>query len=204
MDRANNIINNGIDFNKLNNRADFGKGFYLTDSYALAKNTAKLRYEQDVMKYGAEETAVPVVMRFFLRKSKLEGCNIKEFKSDEQEWKEFVCCNRWYEKLNEGYPDYDNNVDKKYDVVIGLTADGNIGRLDRWLRTNNYVLSEEFWKKVKPLKTFFPKIINGRKIIKHTVAYQISFHNQEIINSCIKYIDYDIISTKEDGNYEQK
>ena len=49
MDRAANIMLDGIDFNKLNDRADFGKGFYLTDSYALAEYTALTRYNQEDM-----------------------------------------------------------------------------------------------------------------------------------------------------------
>lgn len=49
MDRAANIVLDGIDFSKLNDRADFGKGFYVTDSYALAENTAKLRYHQELI-----------------------------------------------------------------------------------------------------------------------------------------------------------
>ena len=52
MDRAACIYDVGIDFNKLGDKADFGKGFYLTDSYALAEKTARLRYNQEVMSKG--------------------------------------------------------------------------------------------------------------------------------------------------------
>lgn len=64
MDRAENIINSGINFEKLNIHADFGKGFYVTDSYALAKNTALLRYKQELFKNS--NVSAPVVLKLKL------------------------------------------------------------------------------------------------------------------------------------------
>lgn len=92
MDRAENIINNGIDFNKLNIHADFGKGFYVTDSYALAKNTAFLRYRQELLKNT--NASIPVVLKLKLQNADYSKWKIKEFKGENLEWKKFVCTNR--------------------------------------------------------------------------------------------------------------
>lgn len=143
-DRADKILENGIDFTKLNDIADFGKGFYLTDSYALAKNTAITRYSQDTQKYGAENVSVPVVMRIKLKSNIIESnYSIKEFLGENIEWKKFICANRWKEVLahNENLI---HNFDLKYDVVVGLTADGKMGNLKRLLRKDNFVLSDSF------------------------------------------------------------
>ena len=102
MDRAANIILDGVDFNKLNYKADFGKGFYVTDSYALAKNTALTRYNQEKQ---ANTTAYPpVVIRLKVKCLNISMYNIKEFYGEDNTWKRFVCCNRWYDKVINSSP----------------------------------------------------------------------------------------------------
>ncbi len=197
MDRAENILKNGIDFSLLNDKADFAKGFYVTDSYALAENTAKTRYVQEKMS-NKGIASPPVVIRFTvnLLNYKYE-LKIKEFYGDTKEWRKFVCVNRWYDKLLKINPEYDNNTDKRYDIVIGLTADGKMSNINKLMRQDKYNLSDEFLKNVNPIIHSYPKHTNGKIINVKTKSYQISFHNEEFVKSCIKYKSYDIIRLEE-------
>ena len=201
MDRAANIILEGVDFSKLNERADFGKGFYLTDSYALARNTALTRYNEEKQSNGSSYP--PVVIRLKVKCDNLLAYNIKEFYGEDNDWKRFVCCNRWYNDVIKHNPNADNNIGAKYDIIIGLTADGKMGQLGRLIKKHNYALSDGFIKSLKPFRTTYKKIINNKVHVYETKAYQISFHNEKFVNSCVEYSDYDIIQVKkEDGYYE--
>lgn len=196
MDRAANIVIDGIDFNKLNDRADFGKGFYVTDSYTLAENTARLRYHQEKQKNG--KAYPPVVMRIKVVNTNLQSYNIKEFYGETDIWKKFVCTNRWNRQVLNIFPTYDNNYDLKYDIIIGLTADGKMKNIDRLIRLDSYKLSNEFLKNINPYITYYKDKINHK--LTPTKSYQISFHNIHFIKSCIRFMDYDIILVgKEDG-----
>lgn len=201
MDRAANILLEGFDFNKLNDRADFGKGFYVTDSYALAKHTAITRYNQEKQSNGTAYP--PVVIRIKVVCNNIMDYNIKEFYGETLIWKRFVCCNRWFHKIKQINPLCDHNTDQRYDIVIGLTADGKISKLNKLIKKDKYKLSDEFVNNVKPFITTYSKIINNKREIYETKAYQISFHNVDFIRSCIRYKGYDIIlMEKEDGYYE--
>lgn len=192
MDRAENIINNGIDFGKLNPRADFGKGFYTTDSYALAENTAILRYNDEKQKYGA--SSIPVVLRLKISiRDYITPILIKEFYGETLEWKRFVCTNRWYNKVSLSHPEYDHNYNGEYGIVIGLTADGKMKRITSAIKDDNYNLSNEFLKNVSPFQTYYMKTVNNKTQKVWTKAYQISFHDENFLKSCIIYKNYDII-----------
>lgn len=200
MDRAACIYNDGIDFNKLGDKADFGKGFYLTDSYALAEKTARLRYNQEKMSNGSSYP--PVVIKFRLIKNwHWDNLNIKEFYGDSVEWRKFVCTNRWYDKILKKYPNCEHNTDRKYDIVIGLTADGKMKNINRRLKDNHYDLTEDFLKNINPIMSEYTKYINGKKIINKTKSYQISIHNESFLKSCIRYKDYDIIQLVKEGEH---
>ena len=201
MNRAANIILDGVDFDKFNPRADFGKGFYLTDSYALAKNTALTRFHEEKQTNGS--AFPPVVIRIKINCSDFSKYNVKEFYGEDVSWKRFVCCNRWFDKVIERNPNADNNIDSRYDIIIGLTADGKMGRLGRLIKKDNYNLSDDFVNYLTPFKTSYTQIIDGKLFKRETKAYQISIHNKQFIDSCIKCKSYDIIQLeKEDGYYE--
>jgi len=201
MDRAANILLDGIDFSKLNERADFGKGFYLTDSYALAKDTALVRYNQEKMDKGSAYP--PVVIRIKVNCKNIENYTIKEFYGEDNTWKRFVCCNRWYNNISKKLANFDHNVDSKYDIVIGLTADGKMSSLNRLIKEDEYMLSDNFIDKLKPFATTYIKRINNKVKSFETKAYQISIHNRNFAKYCIRFKDYDIIPIeKEDGYYE--
>lgn len=196
MNRAANIVLDGIDFSKLNDRADFGKGFYVTDSYALAENTAKLRYHQEKLRDGTAYP--PVVMRIKVNCTNIDKYIIKEFYGETDIWKRFVCTNRWNRQVLKKFPEYDNNYDLKYDIIIGLTADGKMKNIDNLIRLDSYSLSNSFLKNINPYLTYYKdKTTNS---LKETKSYQISFHNMCFIKSCIRFMDYDILLVrKEDG-----
>ncbi len=196
MDRAAKIVVDGIDFSKLNDRADFGKGFYVTDSYSLAENTAKLRYHQEKLQNGSAYP--PVVMRIKVNCSDITKYNIKEFYGETDVWKRFICTNRWNRQILNLFPTYDNNFDLKYDIVIGLTADGRIKNIDSLIRLDSYSLSDDFLKNINPFVTYYKDKTTNQ--LKETKSYQISFHNIRFIKSCIRFMDYDILLVrKEDG-----
>lgn len=195
MNRAENIINNGIDFGKLNIHADFGKGFYVTDSYALAKNTALLRYKQELFKNS--NVSAPVVLKLKLQNADYSKWEIKEFKGENLEWKKFICTNRWYEKVLNKHPDYDHNTNSQYDIVLGLTADGIMSDIGIKIKEDHYDLSTSFLKVIRPFKTTYMKTIWGQSVPFETKAYQISFHNKDFIDSCIRYKGYDILTIDE-------
>lgn len=135
--------------------------------------------------------------------NELEKYHIKEFYGEDVSWKRFICCNRWYDGVISHNPNEDNNIDLRYDIVIGLTADGKMGQLGRLIKRDNYMFSDEFLKYLTPFRTKYSKIVNNKQKVFHTKAYQISIHNKIFLDSCIKYNGYDIIRIEnEDGNYE--
>ena len=201
MDRAANIIIDGIDYTKLNDRADFGKGFYTTDSYALAKTTAITRYYEALQ--SSNNAYLPVVIKLKIVRKNILNYKIKEFYGDSLEWKRFICCDRWYNEVIKRHPEYDNNYHGKYDIVIGLTADGNLGKLGKLIKEDEYNLSNDCIKSLKPFITSFIKQIGNKTVKQNTKAYQISFHNKKLISDYIKFKDYNIIFLdKEDESYE--
>ena len=200
-DRAIGIMFHGIDFSKLNDRADFGKGLYLTDSYALAEKTAITRCEGEKLAKG--DACKPVILRVKVSNENFEKLNIKEFYGETNAWKRFICANRWHDGVGEAHPEYDNNVDAKYDIVIGLTADGKMGGLEKLIRQDGYNLSDSVIKDIIPFKTKYKKTFEGKEKEFPTKSYQISIHSNALIESCIDYEGYDIIELgKEDGDYE--
>lgn len=200
LDRALDIQIHGFDFSKLNSRADFGKGFYLTDSYALAETTAKTRYYQTIQETGS--SSAPTVLKVKINCRNLVDYKIKEFYGESIEWKRFICTNRWANQVLEFHPEYDNNIDAKYDIVLGLTADGKLGNFNRLLAQDGYELSAHVIQVLKPFTVAYykPNNMSQKKITK---AYQISLHNENFIKHCIKYKGCAIIEMdKEDGANE--
>lgn len=202
--RADNIIENGIDFAKLNDIADFGKGFYLTDSYALAQDTAITRFIQEIQLIGKDNASIPVVMRIKIKQSNSlrSKYSVKEFYGESIEWKKFICANRWKEVLTAD-ENLIHNQDLKYDIVIGLTADGKMPIMKKILKQDNFFITDDILGKLRPYITRYSKMIGNK--IKHftTKAYQISLHNQDLIKTCVVYKDYDIIRLKKEDGYDE-
>lgn len=65
------------------------------------------------------------------------------------------------------------------------------------IKEDHYDLSTSFLKVIRPFKTTYMKIIWGQSVPFETKAYQISFHNKDFIDSCIRYKGYDILTIDE-------
>lgn len=98
-------------------------------------------------------------------------------------------------------PAFYNNIDSKYDIVIGLTADGKLANINKLIKEDKYNLSEEFLKNINPLLSEYSTFSNGRKKMHKTKSYQISFHNEEFVKQCLIYKDYDIIRDEKEGEH---
>lgn len=86
-------------------RLDFGKGFYLTSSYAQAKRWAELTVKR-------RDTGKEVVSVFEFDDSSASELKILHFTQAQKEWLEYVTMNR----KNQNIPNDD------YDIVIGPVA----------------------------------------------------------------------------------
>lgn len=102
---------------------DFGKGFYLTtiqeQAERMALRTARMFGGSPcINKYSIDESVF----------SSLE-LNIKTFDKPSEDWAKFVITNRNYNKIKE--PQGDNNIDNRYDIVIGPIANDDLALLFR-------------------------------------------------------------------------
>lgn len=93
---------------------DFGKGFYLSDSYEQALKMAQVT----TFRNGS---GIPIVSEFSFNESilnKASELNIKQFNSYSKEWAEFILLNR---RNNSSHQAHD------FDIVIGPIADDTVG-----------------------------------------------------------------------------
>ena len=108
---SNQSIDN-VDLSKCRAYKDFGRGFYLTDDYSRAVKIAE--YKTELLNQGKAE----VSMFNFLKGTATTKIKIKEFKTYNWEWAEFIMKNRDRRKI----PPHCHN----YDVVIGPVADSQV------------------------------------------------------------------------------
>lgn len=101
---------------------DFGRGFYLSDSYSQALEMAETKVDQ--LEWGS-----PVVMAYELDETGFDLLRILRFEGYSEEWAKFILMNR-------------NNPNKNaahdYDVVIGPIANDNVGA-QLWRYENNSI-----------------------------------------------------------------
>ena len=178
LEFANNIIENGIivDYKEANRGTDFGVGFYTTNCYKLAEITAKTKshFHKDD---DINNTPVVLIMKYDT--SNTNNYNSKIFNKCDDEWKKFICANR-YDKVCERDLSLLSNRELNYDVVRGAVADSSMFNIKKMIKENNYMLNNKILDEMKPLK------------IDNFIPMQISFHNQAIVG-CIKIKAYDII-----------
>lgn len=178
LEYANNIIRNGIDvkYDEAKRGSDFGIGFYTTNFMPLAIRTAKIKsaFHQDD---DINITPVVLVLKYDLSCGR--NYNVKTYNTYGDDWKKFVCANRYKEVIDRN-DNIDSNIDLKYDLVIGAIADSSMSYISNILKKNKYVLNTDIMRKISPYK------------IDNHIPIQYSFHNQNLA-SCIKVITYDII-----------
>lgn len=157
-----NCVIEKIDLDKCRPYKDFGKGFYLTtikeQAEKMAKRVSKI--------YGGQ----PVVNLFRYDSVVDNGINIKRFDSPTEEWARFVINNRNGEK-SAG----DNNLDNKYDIVIGPVANDDLALLFR-----------QFSNGMIEIDT----LIREMKYKKLTDQY--SFHSEKALRFLTKESDYNV------------
>lgn len=128
------IINNGIVLDKNPRGGDFAVGFYLTPNLNSAKSMA-LRKSFSNQKPSVIELTL---VKNYTKKVKVKNFgNITTSTSDNEIllWAQFIvnnrCGNDYINKISSKYGLDDNNLDKRYDIVIGTTADGNVTQAAR-------------------------------------------------------------------------
>ena len=119
---ADDIKANGINLKKSKHCLDFGPGFYTTEDYQFAENTAKFRMKRYNSFHPNEEVRGRVV-KIVCDEEKFKNFNSKNFDIPDAAWGKFIIANRCVNK--DIHCAYDNNVDMRYDIVSGPTADGN-------------------------------------------------------------------------------
>lgn len=140
----NNIVNSGIDVNLSKKCGDFGKGFYLTPELDSAKSIALRKSFQDIR---------PAVVELTLKKEYNNFVKVKSFgnltlsSSDKDilEWAQFIVNNRcgidYINKVAVRYGYEENNLDKRYDMVVGTIADGSITKVVRLCNAEKRLVS---------------------------------------------------------------
>ena len=115
---------------------DFGRGFYVTPNWNLARNIAL----RATAKERGMKDSFSVVMRFeYTEDLKL---NYKRFEIENMEWACFIIANRVTERIADELGLKDRNLDGRYDIVIGGTADGVVANVASKLRYGKIKLQD--------------------------------------------------------------
>jgi len=133
---------------------DFGRGFYLSDSFDVARRTAL----RTVRQHGGE----PFVMVFEIDEKKMRQLPFKNFaQPGNRAWAKFVLANR-----NPGMSASDHNRDRRYGWVMGPIADDGLAFLFKMFERGYFTLGE-----------VLQKMRFGRKL-----TTQYSFHTQDALS----------------------
>lgn len=128
------IVDEGIRLNQNPHGGDFAIGFYLTPELECAKSIARRKA------YGS---GTPSIVELTLRNGFQKFVNVKDFgiitvaSEDKKilEWAQFIVNNRCGSDYvsNVSLPKGmgDNNLDMRYDIVIGSIADGSVTKIAR-------------------------------------------------------------------------
>ena len=109
---------------------DFGQGFYLSDSYDVARRTAFRAVRQ--------RGGVPVVMVFGIEERAMRTLPHRRFaQPGNRSWAKFVLANR-----NPGLKAEDHNRDRRYGWVVGPIADDGLAFLFKMFERGYYTLGE--------------------------------------------------------------
>lgn len=181
MDRyAENIKNKGILLYKSKEFLDFSKGFYTSNDKRLAIKTAYTVSGKNNA-FG-NPFAYPAIIQFQIDDNAFSTQNVKEFIGQSDEWKRFIINNR----LGKDYIDFfkrtEHNIDSKYDIVIGETADGTIDSFIDSIKIGERELDARIYQ-----------FADFRK----SLGKQISFHTLSSV-SCLSYVCCSIMSLREE------
>ena len=112
-----------IDLSKCKPNKDFGKGFYLS--------TIKEQAERMALRVSKMFGGPAIINKYNFEDIVLNSnnLNIKFFDKPTKEWAQFVITNRNYKRI--GSLQQDNNIDNRYDIVIGPIANDDLALLFR-------------------------------------------------------------------------
>ena len=163
---AMNICNNGIILTKGKSTADFGQGFYATESKTLYTNCTSRKSYKD--------TKAIVLLEFDIDAA--TSC-IKEFKDASVEWGSFVIANRNPISYSTALG-IDNNLKAQYDIVKGPVADKNVLDTAKLLGRQCKYLDESVLDEIVD-KQYLDQI-------------QYSFHTEKAL-SFLRIIDWEVL-----------
>ena len=107
---------------------DFGQGFYLSDSFDVARRTAF----RTVWQRGGKS----VVLAFEVDEAQMRQLSFKKFaQPGNRTWAKFVLANR-----NPDMAAADHNRDRRYDWVVGPIADDGLAFLFKMFERGYYTL----------------------------------------------------------------
>lgn len=166
---AHNICEHGIDFTKSKKELDFGRGFYMTDD----KNVAKKRAQTQTKKYNRiyRKKDKPAVVVITINIDMVNTYNIKRFDYCNEEWLYFILANRLsYEYVQQNC--MENNLDSKYDLVIGSIADSNVSEIASHIQNKDVA--------IEMVSVYDVLTEDGR-----TLGTQMSFHTEKALTSIV-------------------
>ncbi len=150
-----------IELSKCRPNKDFGQGFYLT---TIKEQAVRMAQRVSRMFGGNAVLNVYELDDSILKKEKL---NIRKFDSPSIEWAKFVITNRNVSRIKN--PQEDNNIDNRFDIVIGPIADDDLALLFRQF-ADGAISAETLVEEMK-----FKKLTN-----------QYSFHTENAIRYLTK------------------
>lgn len=139
-----NIVNNGINLNQNPRGGDFAVGFYLTPVLRSAMDMALRK------SFGSSQ---PSIVELSLLKGFDSIISVKNFgavtlsssNEDIIEWAQFIVNNRngesYIKNISSKFGLGDNNLDKRYDIVIGTIADGSVTKIARKCKAENRIIT---------------------------------------------------------------
>ena len=120
----------------LNNKTDFGRGFYTTTNIEQAKKWVRIKKKRLIEKGILEETKEYINIYEY---SENENLNILNFEDATEEWLKFVFKNR-----------FSNELIHEYDIVKGPVANDNLYQVLDGYEDGIYTIEET----IKRLKTY--------------------------------------------------
>lgn len=150
-----------IDLAKCKPNKDFGRGFYLT--------TTKEQAERMAQRVSRMFAGNPYLNIYTFDESLLDSSELKirQFEKPSEEWAKFVIANRNY-KRTQNIQD-DNNIDNRYDIVVGPIANDDLALLFRQF-SDGLITVETLTREME-----FKKLTN-----------QYSFHSEKALSYLIK------------------
>lgn len=125
LDIYKNSLEESISLSHSLDKKDFGRGFYLTSNYDLAKKTAERKSRRYNRRKNTNKSE-PIVLEYIIREEYNENdCNILYFDKQDEEWFGFICSNKNPERqVSEFFP---NTWTGNYSIIYGPLADSVLG-----------------------------------------------------------------------------